>query len=413
MCQLTLVKLKDKELIAPYLINQLLHNTETRNKDGAGIWSASAGLIKTDANFSEVHWSNFFSKNTSELVLAHVRAATLSKSGKREVSYDNSHPYLLNGLVFAHNGSLEIKDKYKPISVVKETDTDSLMFLKELLVYKHKEKLNFVDALKKTMENFTGKFAFLANENNITYVARGRTATLHRARILIDKDPVALVVNTDDADLKKALPLLIQLLASKYNHTCTVDIEAVPPETISVEENFDLKKIDTIKENYSTTAITPVTSTYNRSHYGYNRSLYDDDYYNDYQYQPADRSNEQSTKIFPIILQKALKPLLESNIDPKTFDNWSIACLGKPATTLNKIEIIMLCCFIQDFLKKVSDKDPLVADYVNNSEKATELIRKLAKRNSSTSKVHWPYELNSVVYLESKLVEGIANDTNK
>lgn len=397
MCQLILGKTKDRRVFAPCIINLMLEDTGFRNRDGAGLWSSTAGLVKTKEAFNTVSWRNFFNKNSSNTVIGHVRAGTLSKTGKKEITEENSHPYVIDGCVFAHNGTLTTKEDYTPKAQVPLESTDSLNFFSEVSYYRKKENLSVIDAIKRTMEFYTGKFAFLVYDGVDYYAIRGRTATLHKATITADDKPIAVFVNTEESDLKNSMPLMVHLYALIYDSPVNFKIEALEKESIYRLEDLTLTKIDEIKENDAPTKTIVVADTYDDDYwgrgYGYSGRTY------------STAVKHYVLHYFNIEIRRALDTLLKLKISPELFDKWSVACLGIPATCLEEKQLLSLVEFIDDFNTKCTTGDSIVADYKSNSKKIHELITKIRKAGIKEA-VYWPFELNTVEDLEMAL-EGV------
>jgi len=373
----------------------MLKDTGYKNKDGSGLYSESVGVIKTEKAFNTISWRNFFSVNKSKTIIGHVRAATASRSGKREISVDNSHPYEIDGVILAHNGSVATKVGYVPRGVVDLESTDSLNFFRDVMYTKTTEGIPVIDAIVKTMNNYTGKFALLVFDGADYYALRGKTATLFKSTIYAGEAPVAVFVNTDETDLKDSMTLAVHLYALIYDTAVDFKLEALEKETIYKLNGLDLCKVGEIKENDP-----PVTQ---RTIVPYNNDDYNDDYYyRNGRYITPTTGRYSPLYFFPITLRQSLDSLIKMKISPDVFDKWALATVGISATCLSEEQILSIVAFIEKYQEWCTNRNEIVADYYKNNNRIHALITKIKKANMK-EEVQWPFELNTQEDLEDIL----------
>jgi hypothetical protein len=247
MCQLTLSNLNDPKLNKYYMYCQLMVNSTT-NKDGYGIYT-SGKMFKSSKAFEqdENRIENTKTLFTKYPAIGHVRIAT-SYNGKRIIDDKSSHPFETEKIILSHNGTLEIKDvteltKYPDVTV------DSQLFtikLTEMYV-----DCTFYEALKKTMDLFTGRFAFLIYDKveHKYYVVRGN-ASLHISFIKINGTNCGFVVNTEVGALNSGLRNFVNLVTlisnNKVEFTTPVELDK---ETVFEVNSDTLVGIGELKEN--------------------------------------------------------------------------------------------------------------------------------------------------------------------
>lgn len=249
MCQLTLT-----DTGVTFLNRSLLYILSRRNSklngDGFGFFTPKSGIFKTElaaynvTNLGEVIRNNVVN---ADPVLSHVRKATFTENTKN-LTRDKAHPFETEKLVLAHNGQLTLKKYEAPDGLI-----DSEIFLKKLdAIYVDKLKLS--EAIKKTMELFEGKFAFIIFDKRTKsyYVVRGDSANLH----YFEFPQGGIVVNTEKDTLVESLVEFnnfVQLIGWKdWDRTLikTAEIKEVPKESILIlNKERRLAKICDIKEN--------------------------------------------------------------------------------------------------------------------------------------------------------------------
>jgi predicted glutamine amidotransferase len=270
MCQLTLANTGSRDLNTLYLAIQFLINTVVRHKDGTGLVSeSSAGVpvvIKTKSNPHEIKdlLGNIREHvDSNNPIIGHVRLASLSNK-TRLISQKTAHPFQTKSLVLAHNGLLEpIDEEYGKRKEFKDM-IDTQIFLSRLDEVFDNDTL-LETALKTTMKEFTGKFAFLIynlRDKNV-YVARGRTADLHivETKITIgDKEIEGHLINTEKDSLEKALSITSGLVSElvtidnkkidSFEHSV---IKHLVAETISmIDRDRKIIRLETIEETWKT-----------------------------------------------------------------------------------------------------------------------------------------------------------------
>ena len=128
-------------------------------------------------------------------IIAHVRAASVGT----EVNKENAHPFETKDFILAHNGTLEfrkkeIKEEWDKMCEEDETLKDKIDSEKFIIFlqkrYDESKNKKFCEVIKGVANEFYGKFAFMiyAKQEDIYYIIRGRSATLHACQILKDKN---------------------------------------------------------------------------------------------------------------------------------------------------------------------------------------------------------------------------------
>lgn len=276
MCQLALVNLNDELLNRLYLQIALFLDSLEKHQDGVGFFCPTMeSPFKTKIpGVNLLNLSHFIKRIGSEPTIGHVRMAT-TIFGAKKIEDKHAHPFETENLILAHNGTLNPQDEDRFKEEMKEL-TDTEIFLNELeKVYSAKptkSRRNFTDSLKKTMEDFYGKFAFLIFDKNTKdyYVVRGKYAPLHQFEVKTVEGTVGLVVNTDEDSLKLILKLFTNI-CNVLNLTPEMlydakNIKCLEAESIyRLEGKNKLKKVTNIKENYK--KYNAVDKTDNKDHY--------------------------------------------------------------------------------------------------------------------------------------------------
>jgi len=241
MCQLTLVHTNNLEYTK--IIAAVLANVNSMdNQDGFGLLNVNSNTIYKTGNPAYIV-SKISDHVTDNLVMFHVRKATISASGKREIKDENAHPFYKGNLILFHNGSLSLKEGTVPKEF--ESKTDSEFFTHVLADELAKEK-DFKKAINNTMSKFTGKFAFLIKNKKELYVVRGKTAFLNQAKLFIGDEQIGFIVNTELTSLLIAMSILENIIPgieAKYEEVEKESIYQYNPYTM------ELVKIGEIKEN--------------------------------------------------------------------------------------------------------------------------------------------------------------------
>jgi predicted glutamine amidotransferase len=250
MCELTFINTTNKEFNKLFLLNSLVTNSG-HHTDGAGFFIPKEGVMKT-------HITGRYITNlgklindyitTSEPIIGHVRLASTIAGKTKTVTDDQAHPFESENYIFAHNGTLTLKDSKDQYSPKWDKMIDSQVFL-EKLEENHSE--DFVESINKTMNLFTGKFAFLIYEKQTRnfYIIRGKTAKLHQSFIKLDGKDIGYVINTEMGDLFITLNLVRNSYALNGRLMEFSEIKELPIEKIFLAEKDNIKEVGDIKEN--------------------------------------------------------------------------------------------------------------------------------------------------------------------
>jgi len=269
MCQLSYIDLKDNSLNKELFL-LLTAFGSTIHKDGWGMVNSDGDLWKCEfpawATLNSGELLRKFVKNDYSPLMGHVRLA----SSQIPVTEENAHPFLSkNGnMLFMHNGKLTPKDESKFIlgkSVETISDkgvvttkwekmSDSLIFfnrLQELWVNK-----TFYSALKDTMDEFYGKFAFMIyhKDSKVFNIIRGDSAELHISYLLEsskpEAKPIGYAVNTSKDLLDVCTTLLSNLHATRTGKELVFStVSILDKETIYEARETDIVKVGELKEN--------------------------------------------------------------------------------------------------------------------------------------------------------------------
>lgn len=276
MCELIFVSLKNRSLNQKALYS-LLYMDSHDNPHGTGWFQESKGIQKTDLpGFNILNLGSMLSQSVvgTSPVMAHVRLA--SKGVK--VEQKNVHPFEGEHFVLAHNGTLwEKNEKVVQVYGVDSRDSDSLRFLTELEKNYDAEK-SMVEMVDKTMENFSGKFAFLIF-NKVTkkyYAFRGKTADLHYVYVKDSAtgETLGYIVNTQKKDLELSENLFTNIVqVSSATRIEFGKIEEFPVETAWELTEKEPVKIGEVKQREAVTtsnflpAVTTGATTTNTTNY--------------------------------------------------------------------------------------------------------------------------------------------------
>ncbi len=251
MCQLTLTDFKNRNLNSLWLYYSLLYNTKEQHKDGCGMFTNRKDIWKTEicpqkiTNLEEI----ISGMNVSdELVLSHVRQISVGKVAKKE----DSHPFEKENIILFHNGTLKWK---KQENATKYAGIDSEQFA-SALDEELKTGKPFVECLKKTYSDFTGKFAFLIyhKTSNKVYVVRGYSARLHKAVFykMVDGKKIhfGTVINTELPSLTDTCAEFVNVLKLLLDIDVLYEIKEIVSEKIYEYSNDSLIELSHIHENY-------------------------------------------------------------------------------------------------------------------------------------------------------------------
>lgn len=254
MCQLTYCNLKDPKL-NKLMVYLLTTKGSVKNDDGTGIICSDNSAWKTKLPAEKI--TNYGEILSQEIVddspiPAHVRLATFGIP----VEDKNAHPFNGNRFLLMHNGTLQRKN---PNSA--RNGSDSEEFLGELENCVNEDKnADFPSLFNKAIDKFYGKFAFIIRDKKDSkdYVVRGSTANLYISYLNLKgkkqkvSKPVGYIVNTSDTLIKECIIEFINLVNLMYPELDKI-IEVTEPkliegETISLAEEFDIKKMGDTKE---------------------------------------------------------------------------------------------------------------------------------------------------------------------
>ena len=255
MCELTYVHTGDVRRNR-MILYALMYTDSSKHKDGTGF---SQGDMVWKSSFQACNITNLLSlvyKNvkTNEPIIGHTRFATIGAGIGKEICEANSHPFISERYILAHNGTLAPKvvltaDQKKELGNM----TDSEYFLTCLQKAK---KTAFIEAFNETMTEFTGKFAMLIHDrtDGHNYAVRGFSAPLHCIPITTFVDgveiPAGFVINTEKEDLIKGLVLAKNLCFQypfSFDYTKVFELDK---ETIYLLDGAEPTKVGTVKENF-------------------------------------------------------------------------------------------------------------------------------------------------------------------
>jgi len=266
MCQLTYANFHDTTLngLVCYLL--ALIGSEKHN-DGCGfvcsddsVWK-SAMAAKNISNLGEIINTNI---SDNRPVPFHIRRATFGI----EISKENSHPFTGKYYTLMHNGTLVPANGEETKN--KKRDSDSYQFLKVLDETKNDNpKMKFNDIFNKTMEGFSGKFAFIIRETKTghDFVIRGKTAELWISHLKIDGQRVGYVINTSKETMRDAFGIFVNIagILTGKRHEFT-EPTLLKQETIYVAKDDDVKEIGETKEKTPVKVESPTAITYFDNH---------------------------------------------------------------------------------------------------------------------------------------------------
>ena len=209
MCQLNFCYSNNKDFMKKYVLLQNTINSDGRHDDGFGMFYNSSTVIKTKIPAKNIsNLGKLVSPIEGNKIISHTRDASFGVP----VEDKYSHPFESAHFVLAHNGAL--KEKLPKLDI-KESLSDSETFLFALeFNYKKAKVKDFVKIINKTMESFTGSFAFLIYDkvHDKFYAVRGKGKPLHYTKVKIKKSSVYLI-NTEKANFDQCLILLTNLYA--------------------------------------------------------------------------------------------------------------------------------------------------------------------------------------------------------
>ena len=295
MCQITVSNLHNETLnkrlfLIMGSLGSIIH------KDGWGFsdlngnaWKCSLPMhYTTDAG---KYLCEKFTKTKSTALLGHIRQA----SPKVPIIRENSHPFVLEGITFVHNGKLiprygtkfidekEVPDldinnkkiidpKTQKIKTKTVSISDSLIFFEEFTrIWKTQTDKNqdvcFVNSVKEAMKSFTGTFAMSFVINKVLYIVRGRTKNLYISYLqnTVDNSSKVLgwAINTDKENLENSTILLSNLNQTDGKSALVFTFpELLKEETIFKANDFGLDEIGEISEGFAATPSSTKSSGY-------------------------------------------------------------------------------------------------------------------------------------------------------
>lgn len=205
MCMLTAVyptaELSNEMVgMGKVMIAMLLEeNARTGNTDGTGFYSLSGTLNKWDKSALNLVYTEEFNKVVDTMVhsgpfIAHVRAISSGLTAK-----EGAHPFLVDGVALAHNGTLGGCDKYVSMyrtELKGEADPVDSHVLTCILAHESKGTVT-AESIQTTLKQITGSYALLIANNQTMWVVPG-AHSLYICRI----GPF-LVANTSSVNLNK------------------------------------------------------------------------------------------------------------------------------------------------------------------------------------------------------------------
>lgn len=295
MCQISLVNLHDRNLNEKLWLLMGTLGSQVKHDDGWGVADSEGNYFKCGI---PMHYTTNSGEKIKEAVktdgilLGHVRDA----SSFVPVNTKNAHPFIINDIVFVHNGKLTPKDEKGFImdeqvpdidlkTGVQYTDkegklltktvgrSDSLIFFEEFMkdweadaTEYASEEAKFVSVVNTTMLKFYGKFALVFIINGTFYVCRGKQAELNitffRATDAVDSPVTGWAINTDARVLDTCVVLLnnINHLEDKPELHFSLP-SLLTEETIFVAEDEGLRAIGKMKEGLAPVKTYPATTT--------------------------------------------------------------------------------------------------------------------------------------------------------
>jgi predicted glutamine amidotransferase len=264
MCQISLVDCGSEAFNKLLMYVLSTENSKVSHKDGFGFLDSNGKVYKVGMAASDI--TNFGKdvlrpSSLKGRCLFHVRLA--SQGYNRFITDAKAHPFESKDLILVHNGTLYHTGK----EVLPYDNIDSENFL--LLLQKEYTKCkNVPEAAKKAYESFSGKFAFIIYEKSTKnfYILRGN-ATLFKCDFKITDNKTgkvinAIVINTDRADLLKALHTFINLMELLWDVSVDIkinDINLIPNDSIFLlHDDNTLEKIGSIVEKVY---VAPVVQT--------------------------------------------------------------------------------------------------------------------------------------------------------
>ena len=261
MCQLTMLHGRT-DVVRTFLPNLTFSNALDGNKDGHGYFVVPTMIWRTidkgkETVFEEDYikrLEGFLEGQKQSTIISHVRAASFKFN--KLIDIENTHPFQADNIVLMHNGTLTAKDEKFEI----EDQIDSFWFVRRLADIVNRKKLT-PEHIKKAMEDFTGKFAFLIVDMRQTdkiFVVKGKTADLYYTKVRDGRNKIlATIINTDDDNIElSSVPLYWR--AIKGSKLVIDKPEELDDESIYI---FDMKTSTLTKTDVKIEEENTVSST--------------------------------------------------------------------------------------------------------------------------------------------------------
>lgn len=173
----------------------------SRNPDGWGIGYYKNGDGKIEKEPSKIQDSKKVNQIIRQPIISNIFIAHVRKSSGTGIKYVNTHPFEYNSWIFAHNGTIDIKNSIKEKLLPKYTslikgETDSeLYFL--LLMQNIEQENETIRGIKKTLEfikrykaDKTTSLNFLLSEGRNIYALRKAFTNIDNYSLLyLNRDP--------------------------------------------------------------------------------------------------------------------------------------------------------------------------------------------------------------------------------
>jgi len=390
MCELILVSTGNEKMNKRLAFLLAWEDSES-NKDGFGFYNPKDDKIwKTELaarNILNVGEAMSHMSIGTRPLMAHVRASSTYTFGayKKTNTPEFAHPFMSEKYVLCHNGTLEFREEAKNTEYKGKDMIDSQAFL-EVLTENPKP---FLEAIKETVDKFYGKFAFLIvdRKDKTQYIVRGKSATLHKAPIMLDGVEIGYVVNTVATDLHNAFRIYKNLYEVDGGKIELGTVEILPEDTVYVATSKFVKKVGTVTE--VARPVATAANGYHGRYYPY--GAWEDDY--------------SCENITPINLTKmdkavadAVKFLLENNLTIGELDDLCMEIFCEPLLALDE-EMIR-------FLTEKILPDIARQNYQKMKNRWKELLSREGKSRRLTivdNRLQFPYLLSSTAQMKAAM----------
>jgi predicted glutamine amidotransferase len=181
MCKITIVNYKN--LSKNELLRILLLNATSGNEDGFGYYTFDNSYFRTEKSFADVYQNAYENFPKDLRGIYHVRKSS-TFNNYIPIEKD-SHPFIVNNLVVAHNGSLNFRHTHKNAKkydkLFNHGDIDSLQYTKVLESITRDGELSY-SAIKEAINLFSGAFLlvhFDKRQPDNIYISRGKDRILY------------------------------------------------------------------------------------------------------------------------------------------------------------------------------------------------------------------------------------------